>query len=272
MPDFTRYSLGARPSPPDGRDHIAQALSPAAIESLPQRFDLGPMPPVWDQGPEGSCIGHAMACILAFFALTLPSRLAPWGRTPSRRDAYEGARLVQPVPGSGAYARAACKWANQTGVCHDASWPYTAGAKGEPGPTAATERPFTRIASYARVDGNQESMCAALVNYAAPLFVMIAVTDGFYKPDAEGAVKYSGTERGYHAIAVIGYDQQRRAYRIRNSWGAKWGQGGYAWLPFSHPIVEAWAVTPNLTDENPPPPPAPPAPRPWWAVFLFWVR
>jgi hypothetical protein len=35
-----------------------------------------------------------------------------------------------------------------------------------------------------------------------------------------------------HTMTAIGYDDARGAFRIQNSWGRKWGDGGYAWLSY----------------------------------------
>lgn len=48
-----------------------------------------------------------------------------------------------------------------------------------------------------------------------------------------------------HAMAVIGYDEQRQAFRVINSWGPTWGDHGYAWIDydtFSLLAVEAYAM------------------------------
>jgi hypothetical protein len=35
-----------------------------------------------------------------------------------------------------------------------------------------------------------------------------------------------------HAMVIVGYDDQRRAYRVLNSWGADWGDHGYIWWDY----------------------------------------
>jgi C1A family cysteine protease len=35
-----------------------------------------------------------------------------------------------------------------------------------------------------------------------------------------------------HTIVAIGYDDARKAFRIQNSWGRKWADGGYGWLSY----------------------------------------
>jgi GNAT superfamily N-acetyltransferase len=53
---------------------------------------------------------------------------------------------------------------------------------------------------------------------------------------------------GSHAISVIGYDNQTRSIHIRNSWGEKWGDHGYGWLPYEYfepHLVSAWVTYVN---------------------------
>lgn len=41
--------------------------------------------------------------------------------------------------------------------------------------------------------------------------------------------------RGYHAMCVVGYDDNigGGAFRIMNSWGTYWGEGGFTWVRYS---------------------------------------
>lgn len=37
---------------------------------------------------------------------------------------------------------------------------------------------------------------------------------------------------GYHSALAVGYDDSRRAFLVRNSWGESWGDGGHFWFPY----------------------------------------
>jgi hypothetical protein len=36
-----------------------------------------------------------------------------------------------------------------------------------------------------------------------------------------------------HAVALVGYDDNRGAFKLRNSWGRRYGDNGYAWISYS---------------------------------------
>ena len=48
---------------------------------------------------------------------------------------------------------------------------------------------------------------------------------------------------GGHAVVAVGYDDTQGRFRIRNSWGAAWGQNGYFTMPYQYLLEE------NLSDD-----------------------
>ncbi|MDR1430237.1 MAG: C1 family peptidase [Spirochaetaceae bacterium] len=57
---------------------------------------------------------------------------------------------------------------------------------------------------------------------------------------------------GGHAVCVVGYDDEKEggAFEVLNSWGKKWGRGGFVWIPyntFSRWIREAYEIIDNLS-------------------------
>jgi hypothetical protein len=39
-------------------------------------------------------------------------------------------------------------------------------------------------------------------------------------------------ELGLHAIALVGYDDQKQAFKFSNSWGTGWGDNGFGWISY----------------------------------------
>jgi hypothetical protein len=54
---------------------------------------------------------------------------------------------------------------------------------------------------------------------------------------------------GGHAMCVVGYDDDGGAFEILNSWGRKWGNGGFMWVPyrvFVDFVMESYEMIENL--------------------------
>jgi hypothetical protein len=70
---------------------------------------------------------------------------------------------------------------------------------------------------------------------ATPVIVGMDIGEDF--SGLEGGLPYSGPPQGItggHALAVVGYDDDRQAFRIINSWSTKWGDEGFAWISYDY--------------------------------------
>jgi hypothetical protein len=67
-----------------------------------------------------------------------------------------------------------------------------------------------------------------------------------------------------HAMVVVGYDDNKQALKVINSWGTRWGDGGFGWLSYRmFKVMTQNAFVMRVDRTNlPPAPPAPPAPVP----------
>lgn len=258
------YALGALQSPPDERDRQVQAFLPAAAPALPNAWSFeGIMGPVRDQGQEGTCVAFALASgAMAYDEHTKPSTAAPLLRLLSPRAAYQGARQGV-IGGSGCWPRQALDYTLKNGLPLEADWPYVANQPGQAGPQAATHAPLNKLSGYAAVALTTDALKAALYHFG-PILTVIHVLDGFWTPGADGLVQATGKDNGLHGICLVGWDDARQAWRLRNSWGDVWGQSGYCWLPYAYPLVEAWSSVPALLDDGTPP--TPPSEPWWWAI------
>jgi hypothetical protein len=63
---------------------------------------------------------------------------------------------------------------------------------------------------------------SAFMNYTGGVFAQ------------KGKSQYGPIPSVNHAIVIIGWDDARGAWRIRNSWGTGWGENGYAWVKYNH--------------------------------------
>lgn len=115
-----------------------------------------------------------------------------------------------------------------------------------------------RIPGWAVVPGLDPT--AAKLQLAAGRVVIFSMGVGpafdAHRGQAVFDVLETGPDVYGHAMVAVGYDDEMQAFRIQNSAGTGWGDGGQAWLSY-----RAWrerAVTAYVITEQPSPTPAAP--------------
>ncbi|HRF23700.1 MAG: hypothetical protein IT248_03480 [Chitinophagaceae bacterium] len=81
--------------------------------------------------------------------------------------------------------------------------------------------------------------------YASPVFQNFASTETFEENETE--YKDSAVN---HVVIIIGWNNTKQAWLIRNSWGNNWGDNGYAWIKFTTNHIgkhAVWAVAQRVT-------------------------
>ena len=90
-------------------------------------------------------------------------------------------------------------------------------------------------------------MKEALVKYG-PIAACVKVTPAFQA--YVGGIfdenpRVSGPRDINHAITIVGWDDNKRAYLVKNSWGTRWGDKGYVWVEYGSNNIgygAAWLV------------------------------
>ncbi len=261
------YSLGALKDPVDKRDYLIKDYL-AKIE-LPAKLDLsGQMLPVRDQGGEGSCV--------AFSACSVKESQEVNEGYLSTRNLYE--KIKQ--PGGGAFPRDSFKVFTEYGAPPESCQLYIPNSITPVCPNADELAKPNKIQGYARLNTLDEMKQSLYQNGC--FMIACSVTKNWFNVGADGIIMEGGGIVGYHAIAFVGYDDERRLIKFKNSWGDRWGDKGYGYLSYSHfmnIMTDAWsAVDISEQDEegNPPKPeptPVPPEPQPDNRNFLekYWI-
>jgi hypothetical protein len=68
-----------------------------------------------------------------------------------------------------------------------------------------------------------------------PLAVAVYVTPAFtnYRSGVfRSSIRGRHSRLDNHFVLLVGWDDSRRAWKIQNSWGKQWGQGGFAWVGY----------------------------------------
>lgn len=92
---------------------------------------------------------------------------------------------------------------------------------------------------------------AAMCNYG-PVSASVFVTNAF-KGYTGGVFDEMASGQTNHAVTLVGWDDQRGAWLMRNSWGSWWGEDGYMWIKYGSNQIgrsAVWAVV--EPDEKPP--------------------
>ena len=58
---------------------------------------------------------------------------------------------------------------------------------------------------------------------------------------------------GTHCVLIVGYDDNKSAFKIINSWGKDWGNDGYLWIDytaFDEYIREAYVTWDDVSNQN----------------------
>lgn len=93
-----------------------------------------------------------------------------------------------------------------------------------------------------------EQTKAALLNNQ-PVVIAITIDRSYFGArDGNGEFiyrKYKSSDGG-HAMLVVGYDDNRNAFKVVNSWGKNWGNEGFVWIDY-----KAFQEAGDLTSDFP---------------------
>jgi C1A family cysteine protease len=225
--DMDRYkrtlSRAARPT------HVPrQGMLPAHVDNRAS------CAPIYDQGALGSCTGFAIAKGLREFI----QRTNHEAQVPlSAMFLYYEERVLQDTVNedSGATMTAGLQVLQDTGVAPDSAWPYNIPQfKVKPSQAAYDAAGANKVHHATQVKGLDD--VKTVVAKGGAVAIGFQVYQSFMKIGADGVMPMpKPTERvvGGHAVLVVGYDDAKKAVLVRNSWGTKWGQEGYFWMPYA---------------------------------------
>ena len=236
---------------PDARDFLYAAPLIRFPQGLPSAVDLRPeCPPVYDQGQLGSCTGNGIAGVIEFAQRKQGNKEF----SPSRLFIYYNERVIEGTVNedSGAQVRDGIKSVGTLGAPPETDWPYDIDKFKEKPPAAAySDAKQDLVAAYARVAQNLQQMQGCLAE-GYPFVFGFTVYESFESQDVAdtGIVPMpSSGEKvvGGHCVVAVGYDDSKRVFVIRNSWGADWGLKGYCLMPYeylldSHLASDFWTI------------------------------
>ncbi len=224
-------------------DHRDLRVVRDQASTFPRTLSLrSEMPPVFDQAQLGSCTGNGIAGVLEHQAM----RQGHDHGTPARLWIYYQERVIEGTVSqdAGAQIRDGVKVVAHLGCPPETDWPYSDQNPGPfqgPVPQAASrpaEDNIYRGLHYYRCPQDLWDMKWCIVNHY-PLVFGCSVFQGFESPEVAqtGVVALpsaSDQPIGGHCMVIVGYDDARQVFEVRNSWSESWGDAGHCWMPYAY--------------------------------------
>jgi len=193
-------------------------------------------PEPWSQGVQGSCVGWATASVKNYHynrAMGFADEADKMRFSPS--FVYNSIRLSDCANGS--YMIDAAEFIKETGILPLSEFPYDPDDE-----EACLESPSSsdisaaaeyRIDDFRKVDKENLSELKQWIRDGHPIFAAISVDDEFmYISDSTVYDDAESSPYG-HAVVFAGFDNDKEAFLLYNSWGTDWGYNGTAWIKFS---------------------------------------
>lgn len=232
-----KINFGWIPDTPDHRDAKC-SIGFGLISPLPSHVDLRKqMPAVYDQGHIGSCVAQSVGAAIEHREL-MQRKEDP--STPSRLFLYyQGRAAINTINyDSGCMIRDVIKSTSKDGYCEEHYHPYNAATyRKTPSLQSYADARKCKISAYERVDQTVEAIKAVLaagqtVSYGFSVYAStFAVTrlNPVLKRPLGNEMRHGG-----HAVLVVGYDDEMKAFIVRNSWGSRWGVDGYFYHTYDY--------------------------------------
>lgn len=217
---------------PDPRDYIYQAKP----VSTPREVDLRRWCTLVENQEElGSCTGQAIAGAIEYL-----NKRANKPTDVSRLYIYWFERMYIGTVNwdSGAYIRDGIRATSHYGAPLERLWPYRINRFTiKPDRFAMADGSRRKVTLYERA--SSVSDCINSIANGFPVVVGFHVYESFFNAGNTfyGVMDYPNTAEeellGGHAVLLVGYDNSRRRFIARNSWGMRWGDKGYFYMPYA---------------------------------------
>ena len=242
------FALGLNAVPEDATDDVPLRLGFGSGALPASKSWASTLPPIGDQGQQGSCVGWSSAY---YVKTSWENRSdAGWNSTAAAGQ-FSPAFVYNQINGGqdgGSQPSDAMQLMVDKGAASLAAMPYSQNDFR----TQPSAQVLAAAASFKNIDarffGNTLDV-GAIKQYLAdtgPLVFGIKVDDGLQQGVGD-YTQFVGPNLGGHAIACVGYDDNRSggAFLFANSWGAGYRDQGFVWATYqatADMFLGAWAM------------------------------
>jgi uncharacterized protein (TIGR02145 family) len=146
----------------------------------------------------------------------------------------------------------------EDGVCTWNKMPYTKECSIQPNIEQYADAKNYKILKYERLTEISENLLKSTLLNDHPIIIGCSIGDDFgskYGVKNPPIWKEKGASNKIigHAMILMGYDDDKKAFKIQNSGGTNWGDQGYVWMDYaaaSSLINSAYIVYPDITRPN----------------------
>ena len=210
---------------------------PVTSKPMPTIVDLRHkknMPRIYDQGSLGSCTANALCGLIGYQDINM--------REGSRLFLYYNERMIENsiLQDSGASLSDGILSLQKHGICSETRWPYIISKFAIKPPDICYTRALLHKAKKVKNIYNTLPEMKAALNAGYPFVVGILIYESFETENVSntGIVPMPNIETeqllGGHAIVCVGYNNNKKVWIMRNSWGTSWGDKGYFYLPYNY--------------------------------------
>ena len=207
---------------------------------LPKQIDLVKnFNVVFNQLNTSSCVAHAVT--MAYMIQLIQQKEKFF--SPSRLFIYYNARFLdnpKNIRDEGTYLKSGIKAVSQYGVCDESIWKFDT-SKVNVKPVNSKFDPYVsgstkQVERYERVPKSREAIKNALFQGNAIVFG-IYLYSKFQQQLEKNNYVFQLPERddyltGGHALVIVGFDDDKQCFKVRNSWSKLWGIKGDFWIPY----------------------------------------
>lgn len=222
------------PTDPDTLSELRTYES--SVKELELRGDIrSRFSDIRNQGNQGSCVSFSLVSIVEYYLNSVTQK-----NDLSEAFLYYNAREISNDTESdnGVSIEHAIQALKSNGVCLEELCPYSESIFNRKPSDIAYEDGRQRCIETAERINNDITAIKSAISEGLPVIGSFRIfqslednSDGFVLLPTEEEL---GEEAKYHAMVICGYNDVNKYFIVRNSWGKKFGNKGYCYIPYSY--------------------------------------
>ena len=254
------YYTGFKPAPKEELEKIKPFEEGKFRGEIKSSIDMSEdFPPVGNQGRLMSCVAWSIAYVLSYYHHSSHSSYYTSGNEIDCNAIYSPAFIYNSLnycTNGGILYTDALAFVKEYGIVDLCEMPYdTSDYCTLPTREQYNKARSNRIHQFYNARGAVTAeMLKEKMNEGFPILIGVYVDNAFitkYKSNETANYVWGGyKDRDLygHAMIIVGYDNDKSAFKVMNSWGTSWGENGFIWISYdfiSYCTIEAYYMDKN---------------------------